>query len=364
MQLSRGWWRFLLSWAAAVSLCVIISVGILQFRSPVRHKDALALKQHAAQAPQQSVSPGSATVATGQPSPAQPPAGSTQSAKPSALAVAPTQDVAPDPQCEILLQKLLRQVASGRTVSPVQDNALATWQEIRKQAQDPTPGIARAIRDFIDRSETRAEAEFSAGRKIVGFDLQTFADMAQVLLRGGASQSTPSDDAASPTIAARQSVPPGPSGDGSLSQLRPLIAGNPTESNNIAVAPPGPQPIVPRSGPDASPPGTEQAQAGAPNAASPQLQRLKLRVARDPARCPKAVCYKWHLISQRRKPPRHATVDLARLQLAPGLRASVDKGDTDLIVEAEEQHRTMHGRDTVILVATDLAGVRPHDGPL
>jgi hypothetical protein len=75
------------------------------------------------------------------------------------------------------------------------------------------------------------------------------------------------------------------------------------------------------------------------------------------------VCYRYHLVTDRLKLPRHALVDLAGLSLAPHLRTGVDKGDVDLRIEAVEQHRTIRGRETPIFVATNLAGVTPHDTP-
>src|SRR5581483_7771580 len=54
MQLSRGWWKMLLSWAAAVSLCVI-SGGIFHFIVPVSQEDAAAVEQYALPAAPQNV---------------------------------------------------------------------------------------------------------------------------------------------------------------------------------------------------------------------------------------------------------------------------------------------------------------------
>jgi hypothetical protein len=89
---------------------------------------------------------------------------------------------------------------------------------------------------------------------------------------------------------------------------------------------------------------------------------LHLRVFRDNAHCPRTPCYKWHLIEQRLKSSRHPTLDLAKLPLAPSIREAAEKGQVDLIVDAVEQHRSINGHDTVIMVATSLAGVMPHDG--
>jgi Sel1 repeat-containing protein len=93
------------------------------------------------------------------------------------------QGVAPDKASAALLQKVVQQIVAGRTVSPLEDNALATWEGVRKQAQDLTPGTARALEDFVSLSESRAETERQAGREMVAFDLRAFADMAQELLQ-------------------------------------------------------------------------------------------------------------------------------------------------------------------------------------
>ena len=98
--------------------------------------------------------------------------------------------------------------------------------------------------------------------------------------------------------------------------------------------------------------------AGARQEASlPEKTRL-LPITRDQKRCPKIVCYKWHLVTQRAKPPRAATIDLAQLRLAPSLREATENGQVDLIINAVERRK---GRENVIFVATSLYGVMPHD---
>ena len=79
--------------------------------------------------------------------------------------------------------------------------------------------------------------------------------------------------------------------------------------------------------------------AGARQEASrPEKTRL-LRITRDQKRCPKIVCYKWHLVTQRAKLPRAATIDLAQLRLAPSLREATENGQVDLIINAVERRR-------------------------
>ena len=90
---------------------------------------------------------------------------------------------------------------------------------------------------------------------------------------------------------------------------------------------------------------------------------LHLRVVRDSAHCPQTTCYRWHVLGRRIKPPHPATLDLASLRLAPSIRDAAEKGQVELIIDAVEHHKTIHGRDSIILVATSLTGVTPHDGP-
>ena len=97
-----------------------------------------------------------------------------------------------------------------------------------------------------------------------------------------------------------------------------------------------------------------------PEAPLPE-KRLHLRIVRDNKLCPNTTCYKWHLINQRSKALRAATIDLAQLHLAPGLREAVENGDVQLLIDAVEHHKTINGRDVVVIVATSVAGVTPHD---
>jgi len=114
------------------------------------------------------------------------------------------QSAAADQESSALLQKILQQIVGGRTVSPLEDNALATWEGVRKRAQEMTPGTARALKNFVSLSEGRAATERQAGREMVAFDLQAFADMAQELLQHRVMDTAPP---ASQT-AAVQATPP------------------------------------------------------------------------------------------------------------------------------------------------------------
>ncbi|HME24666.1 MAG TPA: hypothetical protein VKI44_25595 [Acetobacteraceae bacterium] len=108
---------------------------------------------------------------------------------------------------------------------------------------------------------------------------------------------------------------------------------------------------------------TAAANEGAkPEAPLPE-KKLHLRIVRDSKLCPTTTCYRWRLINQRSKAPRAATIDLAQLHLAPSLREAVENGDVQLLVDAVEHHKMINGRDVVIIVATSLTGVTPHDTP-
>ena len=70
---------------------------------------------------------------------------------------------------------------------------------------------------------------------------------------------------------------------------------------------------------------------------APRTEKTRLlRITRDHKLCPKVVCYKWHLVTQRAKLPRGATIDLAQLRLAPSLREATENGKVDLIINATE----------------------------
>jgi hypothetical protein len=145
-------------------------------------------------------------------------------------------------------------------------------------------------------------------------------------------------------------------------QSAPAVADE-TLASRENVVEPDPQPVAPISAADVSAPSPKEMKRNRARTPSLQGKRLNLRVTRDTERCPVVVCYRYHLVTERLKLPRHALVDLAGLRLAPHLRTGVDKGDIDLLIEVVEQRRTIRGRETPIFVATNLAGVTPHDSP-
>jgi len=115
------------------------------------------------------------------------------------------QGVAPDQDSAALLLKVVQQIIAGRTVSPLEDNALTTWELVRKRTQAMTPAVARALQDFVSLSQRRAETERGAGREMAAFDLRAFADMAQELLQRSALQAATQD--AKPAARAVQAGP-------------------------------------------------------------------------------------------------------------------------------------------------------------
>jgi hypothetical protein len=281
-----------------------------------------------------------------------------------------TLGVAPDTQTEALLQKLMHQIIDGHTVSPLEDNAFVTWEEISKRVQELTPNAARALQEFIGLSQSRAGNEGSPGRELVAFELRLFAGMARELLHSAALQrpefdthpaapQTPSVTSA--TTSADRSTPAEPPVSGARpSPPATLAATESRPSQDNGATAPDPQPIMSPSVADVSLAGHPEPKQTTRRPA----RQLNLRITRDMERCPKVVCYKWHLLTQGLRPPRHTRVDLARLRLPPNLRGGVDKGDIDLVIEATEQHRKIDGRYTLIFVATKLAGVTPNEGRL
>ncbi len=95
--------------------------------------------------------------------------------------------------------------------------------------------------------------------------------------------------------------------------------------------------------------------------ARPPAREVHLRIVGDSNLCSKSACSKWHVI--RAKQPHSAMIDLARLRLAPSLREAVANGEVELIIDAVERHKTIHGRDVVTIVPMNLAGVMPHERP-
>ncbi len=166
---------------------------------------------------------------------------------------------ATDQDTQPLLLKVVQQIVSGRTVAPLDDNALATWEEVRKKAQEPTPAFMRALRDFITQSQTRAAAERSAGREMVAFDLQAFADMAHELLQRDAARLPASD---------------GQAGQEQTAPAADVASAAPSAAPAPPVEPAAPpiKPPVGNAGPTFAAPAAAAAAAASPSVAPPPLE--------------------------------------------------------------------------------------------
>jgi Sel1 repeat-containing protein len=160
-----------------------------------------------------------------------------------------TQDDGPDQEAKTLLLKVVHQIVAGRAVLPLDDNALGTWEEVRKRAQEPTPAITRALEDFIKLSESQAATERTAGREMVAFDLQAFSGMAEELLQRGAG--APTVDRQSAGQAAPAATAPVLPSDVAPPPVEPAAAPvRPAKDAAVAVATPvAPPPVDPAAAP-------------------------------------------------------------------------------------------------------------------
>jgi hypothetical protein len=140
-----------------------------------------------------------------------------------------------------------------------------------------------------------------------------------------------------------------------------MVARETTSSTDPAATPFDAWTVIPyRRMPIAINRGHETSAATRQEAPLPE-KTLLLRITRDQKLCPRTICYKWHLVTQRAKLPRGATIDLAQLRLAPSLREATENGHVELIINATEHHKATSGHENVIFVATSLYGVTPHD---
>jgi hypothetical protein len=150
------------------------------------------------------------------------------------------QGTGPDQASAALLAKVVGQIVAGRTVSPLDDNALGTWEEVRKRANEPTPAIARALEDFVKLSESRAAAEHSAGREMIAFDLQAFAGMAQELLQTAMARSPAPDRQSGAEPAAPATAAPATTTEVAPIPVEPAAAPAKPEGGDAVLAPAAP----------------------------------------------------------------------------------------------------------------------------
>jgi hypothetical protein len=113
-----------------------------------------------------------------------------------------------DTETEALLHTIEQQIASGRIISPPDDNAMETWQRVlqREIASQASPEVLRALADFEARLRVRSVDERAAGRMLVAAELTVFADQAGRMV-GHIPQSASSGTAASATDATAHNGP-------------------------------------------------------------------------------------------------------------------------------------------------------------
>ena len=199
--------------------------------------------------------------------------------------------------------------------------------------------------DPIDGSapDERADLNFVASASAVPVEVSVAAHSATV--------ETPSDVDKAAAPVAREAAP----------KSVAMVAPESTSSMDPDAAPFDTWSVIPYQRSSVPIDGKNEASAGTRRAETrPEKTRL-LRITRDHQLCPQTICYKWHLVTQRAKLPRGATIDLAQLRLAPSLREATENGKVDLIINATEHHEAASGRGIVIFVATSLFGVTPHD---
>ena len=191
----------------------------------------------------------------------------------------------------------------------------------------------------------------------------------------------PVANAPPPAVAAPEAPTAAPASPALLQPPAPAVAA--PEEPTVAPAsaallqPPAPPVAVPDQPKEASappqPPVPAVMAAREPAAASETDQSVRreppppadpivhLRLSRDEKVCAKTACLRWHVTQPHPKLPQAAALDFARLRLAPGVRQAAETGAVDLIVDAVEHHRTVNGRDSVVLVLTYLAAVIPRE---
>jgi hypothetical protein len=92
--------------------------------------------------------------------------------------------VQPDARIAALLRKVEQQVSAGHAMSPAEDSAMDTWQQVLelRRADPASPPVLAAITNFASYMKVRATEERTAGRLVVSSDLAVFADQANRLL--------------------------------------------------------------------------------------------------------------------------------------------------------------------------------------
>jgi hypothetical protein len=104
---------------------------------------------------------------------------------------------ASDQEIRALLTQIEQQLAAGQIISPVDDNAMATWKRVVdiQKIENNSP----ALNDFAARVRVRAVEERTAGKNVIASDMIVFAEQADRLI--GNAPSPP------PVIASIESPP-------------------------------------------------------------------------------------------------------------------------------------------------------------
>ena len=109
-----------------------------------------------------------------------------------------------DAELGSLLHQIEREIGAGHAFSPPDDSALNTWPQVVQRAFPTSPGVRRALTDFISRVGSRAAEEKAAGRTDVWIDLKLFEDLATTMLTSAAAAPASSSNSRTATS---QSMP-------------------------------------------------------------------------------------------------------------------------------------------------------------
>ena len=175
--------------------------------------------------------------------------------------------VAPDPDLAGLLRKVEQQIVAGHTLSPPDDNAVATWKQVLRLTIGATksPGVHGALADFATHMRNQAADEMTAGRQSVADDLNVFAVQASRLVWHIDPGPADNSQASGPRTASASPVPPAPPPRGPANgvtwrdapSVEPLASAVPPPARQTVPDPPAAmqpgRPPAGRSAPNTSP---------------------------------------------------------------------------------------------------------------
>lgn len=101
----------------------------------------------------------------------------------------PVPAVQADAELGALLLQIEQQISTGHAISPPGDSAVNTWPRVVQRAFPTSPGVSKALEDFISRVGSRAAEEKAAGRTDVWIDLTLFQDLATTILTSATATS-------------------------------------------------------------------------------------------------------------------------------------------------------------------------------